>query len=779
MLKCPICHAELEDNSQFCDSCGARIEPQPSKETVPSQASEPLEPAQSSEPTTPQSEVSETIQNIYCPLCGSPSGPEATFCTNCGASLSEDPLPPVISADVESRDEGTDKKTKKPLLITLLCILSILLAGLFAVGCYDFVKTKAFKEEISSFEEIETKYAGLGKCKSEYTELLANANDTASHFLFWKYEDLIESMDRLEKEIRDMNEAVAEYREQYDAIVAEIETDTHFVMDNYEEKYQSIKADLETALFDFDEKTAKKRAGDFSDIRDQIIAENEEMASACVEDARSIRDSFDGYGAHPFELYMIEDFVGRIESANDAQDYISLHDDYNQLKEWSDKFSVASLTNEQIAGFVQADVSLSDTVKLYLNSYYYDTYDFKLEDFIIYEENGGVWNECDAVSISQIKGSLTLDLVVDVSSSMSDDFYTMQQAVEGFVSSTYSDTVLGLSTIGSIYERHQDFTSDKNSIIDSAWNLDCYGLTSLYQSLYSSVVYTASAEGARCVVAFTDGHNEPYGSGYDYDAQDVIDVSNYYQVPVYIIGIGSGVYSSELKNIAEATGGSYYDRVSIYDLQSIYSSIYEAQGKLYELSYKTTVPNNKNRDIYVLYTDDSESLSVRLESQLNAEALQEAYETSKFRSDDPAAFYTDGKYLSSDDLSNLGSDLEAVQTVINIYYAKNGFKFGDSENGQKQLEKMLSLGVISENGTLDGDTVSALIMSNAVIYQNFSALYNYRYELIYSAAYDIYWNNPGISYEELRSQVHKHFGEENEYRFSSSTQAAWNAIIAG
>lgn len=664
-------------------------------------------------------------------------------------------------------------------MITLLCIFSILLASLFTVGCYDFVKTKAFKEEISSFEEIETKYAGLGKCKSEYTELLAAANDTASHFLFWKYEDLIESMDRLEKEIRDMNEAVAEYREQYDAIVAEIETDTHFFMDDYEEKYQSIKADLETALFDFDEKTAKKRAGDFSDIRDQIIAENEEMASACVEDARSIRDSFDGYGAHPFELYMIGDFVGRIESANDAQDYISLHDDYNQLKEWSDKFSAASLTNEQIAGFVQADVSLSDTVKLYLNSYYYDTYDFKLEDFIIYEENGGVWNECDAVSISQIKGSLTLDLVVDVSSSMSDDFYTMQQAVEGFVSSTYSDTVLGLSTIGSIYERHQDFTSDKNSIIDSAWNLDCYGLTSLYQSLYSSVVYTASAEGARCVVAFTDGHNEPYGSGYDYDAQDVIDVSNYYQVPVYIIGIGSGVYSSELKNIAEATGGSYYDRVSIYDLQSIYSSIYEAQGKLYELSYKTTVPNNKNRDIYVLYTDDSESLSVRLESQLNAEALQEAYETSKFRSDDPTAFYTDGKYLSSDDLSNLGSDLEAVQTVINIYYAKNGFKFGDSENGQKQLEKMLSLGVISENGTLDGDTVSTLIMSNAVIYQNFSALYNYRYELIYSAAYDIYWNNPGISYEELRSQVHKHFGEENEYRFSSSTQAAWNAIIAG
>lgn len=721
---------------------------------------------------------------MFCTKCGSQVLDGEQFCTNCGepvgsAAALNQAAPVVPAENAPDKKSKKNKKSKEPLAIILVCALALLIVVFLAVGGYDLVKTKEFRENLASFEGVRTEFAGLGKYESEYEDLLDDANGAASRFLFWKYGDLNERMDALVSEITSMNEAVAEYREQYETIVQQIETNGHYMMDDYEEEYQSAKSDLENALADFDEKESKKKASDFADIRDEIVEGNEKKASTCVDDAKNIQASFNGYNAHPFELYMIGDFVSRIESDKTDQDFVKLNDDYTQLKEWSDKFYSAIQAREQIGSFVQADVSESDQVKLYLSSYDYDEYHFKLEDFMVYEKNGGVWSECEAVAISQINGSLTMDLVVDVSSSMRHDFYTMQGAVEGFVNSTHSDTTLGLSTIGSIYERHQEFTLDKNSIIDSAWGLECYGLTSLYQSLYSSVVYTASAEGARCVVAFTDGNNEPYGSGYDYDAQDVINVSNYYQVPVYIIGIGSGVYSSELRNIAESTGGAYYDRVSIYDLQSIYTSIYEAQGRLYELSYRTTVPNNVNRDIYVLYADSTTNLSVRLESELNAEALQEAYETSSFRADDLSSFYTDSKYLSSDDLSKLGDDLEAVQTIINIYYAENGYQFGDGENGQKQLAKMISLGVVTENGTLGGDEVSAIIKANPVLYQNFSALYNYRYELIYSVAADIYWDEPSISYEELRSQVHRHFGEENETRFDPVTKIAWNAIKAG
>ncbi|MCM1113421.1 MAG: VWA domain-containing protein [Muribaculum sp.] len=720
---------------------------------------------------------------MFCTKCGSRISDGEQFCSNCGAPVGN----PALQAGQDKEPQPGKKaeaapkrkRSKEPLAIAFLCVAALLVAGLLVVVGYGLVKTKEFREYAAVFEAIPADYAGLGKFQSEYDALSEEADNASSRFLFWKYGDLTDKMDDLASEIGRLNEAVAEYREQYEAVVKQIETDGHYMMEDYEEEYLRIKADLEAALSDFDEKHSKTYAKDFADVCAEILEGNEKKASAYVDDAQNIQASFRGYSAHPFELYMVGDLVNRIEADQEGQDFVQLQADYTQLKDWSDKFYAATQAGEQIGSFVQADVSESDTVKLYLSSADYGEYEFRLEDFMIYEKNGDAWVECEPVGISQIKGFLTMDLVVDVSSSMSDDFYTMQGAVEGFVNSTHSDTTLGLSTIGNIYERYQEFTLDKDSIIHSVWGLECYGLTSLYQSLYSSVVYTASAEGARCVVAFTDGHNVPYGSGYDYSAQDVIDVSNYYKVPVYIIGIGSNINSSDLRNIAESTGGAYYDRVSVYDLQNIYTDIYEAQGRLYEFSYRSAVSNNVNRDIYVLYADQTADLSVRLESELNAEALQEAYQTSSFRADDLSSFYTDSKYLSSDDLSKLGDDLEAVQTIINIYYAKNGYCFGSGENGQKQLAKMISLGVISENGTLDGDTVSAIIKANPVLYQNFSALYNYRYELVYSAAYDIYWNNPSISYEDLRGQVHRYFGEENETRFDPVTKAAWNAIKAG
>ena len=104
--------------------------------------------------------------------------------------------------------------------------------------------------------------------------------------------------------------------------------------------------------------------------------------------------------------------------------------------------------------------------------------------------------------------------------------------------------------------------------------LNCYGLTSLYQSLYSSVIYTASQPGSKCVVAFTDGLNEPYGTGYDFTENDVIEAAKRYKIPVYIIALGSQVDSYVLNNIAYSTGGKYFENTSIYDLYSIYEEIY-------------------------------------------------------------------------------------------------------------------------------------------------------------------------------------------------------------
>jgi hypothetical protein len=716
---------------------------------------------------------------LFCPKCGTKvQGGAESAGEDTGVSAAPVyEIPAPLEQDVTTPEEPKKKSILVPVLLAGL--LGVMILAVAGVGIYDALRTREFKAVVAQFEAMPGGVASLGKFQSDYDTLLADGQDAASHFRFWQYEGYAEEMDSLTDEVDSMNQAVAAYREEYDSVVQEIEVNGKYLMDDYDADYQSAKTALEEALQEFDEKACQKKSEAFQKIRDKIVTDNQEKAEKSVKSAKEIKNSFSGYSTHPFEEYMIGELTARIESDDDAQDYIQLNDDYQALSEWADKFSAATSSGEQVEKYVQADVSEKNKVKLYINSYDYEKYNFKLEDFIIYEKYNNQWNECQAEDISQIEGMLSMDIVADVSGSMRYEFYDMQCAIEGFVNGTHSDTVLGLSTIGSIYERYQEFTTDKTQITNSVWDLECYGLTSLYQSLYSSVVYTASAEGARCVVAFTDGINEPYGAGYDYDAQDVIDVSLYYQVPVYIIGIGSYLDSSELRNIAESTGGAYYANMTVNDLKDVYMDIYEAQGRMYQLSYDTQVPNNVDRDVYVLYADSSKNLGIRIESELNAEALQTAYASAGFNSDDLSAYYTNSKYLSSDDLAKLGDNLEAVQTIINIYYAKNGYQFGDSENGQKQLNKMINLGVISQNGTLDGDTVTAILKEDPILWQNFSALYNYRYEIIYTVALDVYRNDSGITYEELRSQVSQHYGEENEKRFDPVISAAWKNIRAG
>lgn len=719
---------------------------------------------------------------MFCRNCGCDIAENVKFCPKCGTMVIDSPQ--VVEEVPQKKKRGKKNKDvpkkKKSKIVPVIVVLFLLIAaGGLGIGAYGVVKTNEFKEEITKFEEDAKEFASLGKYQGTYDKLLSDVQETSAGYRFWEYEDLTKQMSDLVVEIDSMNAAVETYRQQYTEIVGEIETDSKYIMTDYEEDYQSAKKALEDALAEFDESACKSSIKELTDMRDTIVAGNAQTAKDYLDDVEEIKAVFSNYSLHPFEEYMLGDLADKIEADKTNLDYIKLQEDYLVFKSWSDKFGAALSSNYQVNSFVQADVSATDEVKIYITPSDYEEYDFKLEDFIVYEKQGEIWQECYATDISQIEGMLTMDIVADISGSMRNDFYDMQCAIEGFVDETHSDTQLGLSTIGSIYERYQGFTTDKTAIKDSVWSLECYGLTSLYQSLYSSVVYTASEEGARCVVAFTDGLNEPYGAGYDYDAQDVIDVSLYYQVPVYIIGIGSHVNSSELRNIAESTGGVYYANMTVDDLQDVYMDIYTAQGRMYELSYKTQVPNDINRDLYVLYADDTLDLSVRIDSEVNAEALTNAYESAGLTGNDLTAFYTGSKYLSSDDLAKLGDSLEAVQTVINIYYAKNGYQFGSGENGQKQLAKMIDMGVITQNGTKGGDEVTEILRSDPVIWQNFSALYNYRYELVYSAALDIYRDNPHISYEELRRQVSEYYGEENEVRYDPVISSAWKNILAG
>ena len=287
-------------------------------------------------------------------------------------------------------------------------------------------------------------------------------------------------------------------------------------------------------------------------------------------------------------------------------------------------------------------------------------------------------------------------------------------------------------------------------------------------------MYTASASGAKCVVAFTDGMNVSYNTGFDYSADDVIRVAKAYQIPVYIIGLGSNIDSALLRRIATETGGQYYDRVSISDMSTIYGNIYSQQKNRYEVSYKSEFKSDMDRQIYMLYYDDNTNVGIRFENELAAATLYNGYQMA-FDANNLAGYYTDKKYLSSDDLSHI-ANINDLQKLINIYCAKNGYQF----QNPNVLQEMISMGVISSNGTLNMDATTANLQQNSVLWANYMALYNRRYELIYQEVYKVYnARNKNISLEEIMTTVHQNLGQTDLTRFSVDVNAAYKAVTTG
>ena len=224
---------------------------------------------------------------------------------------------------------------------------------------------------------------------------------------------------------------------------------------------------------------------------------------------------------------------------------------------------------------------------------------------------------------------------------------------------------------------------------------------------------------------------------------------------MYIIGIGDDVEDGVLRNIAESTGGFYHNIYDVSELYDIYEQIYEQQKSIYQINYSSELKNKDNRQVYVYGESNDGADVIRFQSAIDAEVLADAYgDGSEFSASDLAAFYTKKKYLSQYELENITS-VQDVQTIINIYYAKNDYKFGNEE----VLAQMKKLGVITKNGTKDMNGAVKKMKKNATLYKNLMALHNYRYELFYNIGYDAYYNSGCTDYLDFKAEVNQQVGE--------------------
>ena len=154
---------------------------------------------------------------------------------------------------------------------------------------------------------------------------------------------------------------------------------------------------------------------------------------------------------------------------------------------------------------------------------------------------------------------LNLNLLADTSGSMSGQrMESAKSIMRNFLSTVQFNAgdQVKLTQFNSIIDKSGFFSNDLNRLNQTINSYSATGGTKLYDTIIYGVQDVSGQEGAKCVIAFTDGYDE-----HSYNSpEQVIEIVSRYRIPVFIVRVGdtsSSGRDSILQQIAQASGGDF------------------------------------------------------------------------------------------------------------------------------------------------------------------------------------------------------------------------------
>jgi VWFA-related protein len=232
-----------------------------------------------------------------------------------------------------------------------------------------------------------------------------------------------------------------------------------------------------------------------------------------------------------------------------------------------------------------------------------------MEYFMIREKLQGVNNYITqkVKSANQLESSeaLSINLVMDTSGSMSEasKLEDAKTAAINFINIVKDADELGILEFNDYVRTKTTFTSDKSALINVVNQLYPDGQRALFDAIYTAIIQASQKEGSKCVIVFTDGLNN-MGTK---TKEEVIDLAKKTGIPVYTVGIGSGI-QSDLSEIAVQTGGYHVDTPAASELETIYNNIFKVQKNQYVITYESsnTVQDDSWRDVELSISNNNE-----------------------------------------------------------------------------------------------------------------------------------------------------------------------------
>lgn len=373
--------------------------------------------------------------------------------------------------------------------------------------------------------------------------------------------------------------------------------------DDLQSEYDTLVEELNQLVADHKKaKTIDRKKAEFEDFYERAGGENKNA----IQDQVSILKADDTDFAIPDDLDRIAEIETEINECIEQSNYAEAN---RLVEEWKAIIAEAAIDYSAYQVSVrQYDLSEYPNVKLYLdvvdsNGNFVDN--LGPEAFFVNEGRriGGRFNRATLVKAAKLNQNegISIGLVADVSGSMEYNMGEAKAGMKDFIKSVQfsKGDEIEIVEFSDEYYVCQSFTNDVAKLNNSIDAMIPDGCTRLYDTLINEVSRISSCSNAKCIIGFTDG----YDNVSIYGAADVVDYANRYNIPIFLIGVGSDCDESSLRYISESTGGIYRRIDYMSDLSDIYGLIYTQQKEAYYIEYETSESDNLTdpylADIYV------------------------------------------------------------------------------------------------------------------------------------------------------------------------------------
>ncbi len=226
--------------------------------------------------------------------------------------------------------------------------------------------------------------------------------------------------------------------------------------------------------------------------------------------------------------------------------------------------------------------------------------DFRFEDVKVYEiedptDEGDYYTDADVtvkrIDIEEVSDSARMvgAIVIDSSGSMEDNDpdRVRVEAAKSFIDAMGDNDLLCVYDFGSSEEDVrllQDFTNDKEELYDAVDEVEAVGGTPLYQALVEAANHLKAFKDEQgqsgdryFIIVITDGQS----TDANYTLDDAVDAAKEVPLPIFAVGLGSGVDIDSLSTLAYETGGSYMQADEAQQLIQLFQAQAIATSKGY------------------------------------------------------------------------------------------------------------------------------------------------------------------------------------------------------